>query len=45
MFSDLTKEAKARLCEEFNTNPGEENWEVFPLAVINREEDVEDGYN
>lgn len=42
MFDDLTEDAGARLCEEFNTSPAEENWDVFPLAVINREEDDED---
>lgn len=36
-FKDLTKEAQARLCQEFKTSPEEENWDVFPIAIIERE--------
>jgi hypothetical protein len=36
-FKDLTKEAQARLCQEFQTTPEDENWEVAPLAIIDRE--------
>jgi hypothetical protein len=36
-FKDLTEEAQARLCEEFQTFPEAENWDVFPIAVIERE--------
>jgi hypothetical protein len=36
-FKDLTEEAQARLCQEFGTSPEDENWDVFPIAVIERE--------
>jgi len=39
-FSDLTKEAQEKLCEEFNTTAEEENWDVFPLFCIERYEDI-----
>ena len=41
-FRDLTKEAQGELCEIFETLPEEENWDVFPLAFINREEGGEE---
>ena len=36
-FEDLKPEAQKRLLEEFQTTPEEENWDVFPIAVIERE--------
>lgn len=42
-FDDLTKEAKNRLLEEFETTPEDENWETIPLATIDREEEDEAG--
>ena len=36
-FGDLTPEAQANLLEEFKTKEEEENWDVFPIAVIDRE--------
>ena len=41
-FDDLTPEAKERLLEEFETTEDQENWEIVPLAVIERE--VKDPY-
>ena len=40
-YGDLTKEAQERLCEAFSTSEGEENWEVMPLSIIEREDDNE----
>jgi len=40
-YDDLTEEAQKRLCEAFSTSEGEENWEVMPLAIIEREDDNE----
>jgi len=39
-FSDLTEDAQKRLCEEFKTNPEDENWNMnfFPLVILTREE-------
>ncbi len=36
-FRDLTPEAQNRLLKEFETSAQEENWDVFPIAVIERE--------
>ena len=36
-FDDLTLEAQMKLLEAFQTTPEEENWDVFPIAVIERE--------
>jgi hypothetical protein len=36
-FDDLTVEARKNLLEEFGTTKKEENWDVFPITVINRE--------
>ena len=36
-FRDLTSEAQANLLEEFETKEEDENWDVFPIAVIDRE--------
>lgn len=40
MFKDLTPKAQAELCKIFKTAPDEENWDSFPIAVIEREEDT-----
>jgi len=37
MFDDLTEEAKVRLLEEFETTEENENWDIEPLAIIERE--------
>ena len=36
-FRDLTLGAQANLLEEFETKEEDENWDVFPIAVIDRE--------
>jgi len=36
-YRDLNVTAKERLLQEFETSEEEENWEVMPLAVIERE--------
>ncbi|MFA5394451.1 MAG: hypothetical protein WC346_00345 [Methanogenium sp.] len=38
-FRDLTEEAQKNLCEAFGTSSEEENWDVFPIVVIEREEE------
>ena len=38
-YRHLTKEAQKDLCEALNTTPDNENWEIVPLAIIEREED------
>lgn len=37
-FHDLTIESQARLMGEFNTNPDDENWDIVPLAILNRDD-------
>ena len=37
-FKDLKKEAQIRLMETFNTSAKDENWDIFPIAVIDRED-------
>jgi len=39
-YRDLTPEAQARLLTTFKTRVEDENWDVFPLAVIEREDDL-----
>ncbi len=41
-FNDLTKEAQEALLKEYETSVEEENWDIFPLAVIERCEENED---
>jgi len=41
-FGDLTPDAQKNLLGKFETTEKDENWNVFPLAVIERE--VEDPY-
>lgn len=36
-FRDLTPKAQSRLLKEFETTEEEENWDVFPIAEIERE--------
>ncbi len=42
-FRDLIPEAQNRLLKEFETTAEEENWDVFPIAEIERE--MEDDKN
>ena len=39
-FKDLTPDAQKDLLEKFETNERDENWDLIPLAVTERE--VED---
>ncbi|MFC1825895.1 hypothetical protein ACFLYZ_00700 [Thermodesulfobacteriota bacterium] len=41
-FKDLTAEAQKDLLEKFKTTEKDENWDVVPLTVIERE--VDDPY-
>ena len=43
-FNDLEPEAQANLLEEFETTEEDENWDIFPIAVIEREVGVDDLY-
>jgi hypothetical protein len=36
-FDDLTIEAQENLLEKFDTTKKEENWDIFPITVIDRE--------
>lgn len=36
-FKDLTAEAQENLLQEFKTSKKEENWDVFPITIIERE--------
>jgi hypothetical protein len=36
-FDDLTVEAQENLLEKFDTTEKEENWDVFPITIIDRE--------
>jgi len=38
-FRDLTEKAQNELCRIFNTTPEEENWDVFPIATLDREDE------
>jgi hypothetical protein len=38
-FKDLNPEAQERLLEEFQTTEEDENWEIIPIAIIEREID------
>jgi hypothetical protein len=40
---DLTAEALEALLEAFETSIEEENWEIFPIAIIERELDSPKG--
>ena len=39
-FGDLKPEAQKEFLEKLGTTPEDENWDVFPIAVFEREEDV-----
>ena len=36
-FRDLTLEAQSHLLKEFETSAEEENWDVYPIAVMEQE--------
>ncbi len=38
-FDDLNEDAKKRLIETFKTTQKDENWDIVPIAVIEREID------
>jgi hypothetical protein len=40
---DLTKEARIKLLKEFQTTEKDENWDIMPLAVIERERELDPG--
>jgi len=42
-FRDLTPKAQSHLLKEFETSAEEENWDVYPIAEIERE--VEEDQN
>lgn len=41
-FRDLTHEAQAKITEAFSTSEKEENWDVAPLTIIDRETEEEE---
>lgn len=41
-YEDLTGVAQHYLCDTFKTTPEEENWDTLPLAIIEREREIED---
>jgi hypothetical protein len=43
-FNDLEPEAQVNLLEAFETTEEDENWETFPITVIEREFEVDDMY-
>jgi hypothetical protein len=40
---DLTKEARIKLLKEFQTTESDENWDIIPLAIIEREIELDPG--
>jgi len=38
-FKDLNTEAQVHLLKEFDTAEGKENWDIAPLAILEREDD------
>ncbi|MFC1816090.1 hypothetical protein ACFL0M_09120 [Thermodesulfobacteriota bacterium] len=38
-FDDLKTEVQKELLDKWETTPQDENWDVFPIAVVVREED------
>lgn len=38
-FRDLKPEAQKNLCEIFKTTEQDENWDVFPLFTLEREDE------
>ena len=43
-FNDLEPEAQGHLLEVFETTEEDENWDIFPITVIEREVEVDDLY-
>ena len=41
LFSDLISKAQERLLSVFDTTHEEENWQVVPLSIIERENEPE----
>ncbi|MBC8177947.1 MAG: hypothetical protein ISR61_08465 [Desulfobacteraceae bacterium] len=39
-FRDLELEAQANLLELFETTEEDENWDIFPISVIERETEI-----
>ena len=37
---DLKPEAQKEFLEKLSTTPEDENWDMFPIAVFEKEEDV-----
>ena len=37
-YHDLTREAQEELCKNFETTAEDENWDIYPLTVLCREE-------
>jgi len=35
-FHDLREDCQKELCEIFKTTPEKENWDVFPITIIQR---------
>ena len=38
-FDDLKAEAQQELLDKLGTTPQDENWDMFPIAVIDRDTD------
>jgi hypothetical protein len=43
-FRDLIPEAQAHLLKEFQTTEEEANWDVFPIAEIEREMECQEDW-
>lgn len=41
-FSDLNEEAQERILGQLNTTAEKENWDLFPIVILELEETVED---
>jgi hypothetical protein len=39
-FDDLKPEAQKELLDKLGTTPEDENWDMFPIAILVREENV-----
>lgn len=44
-FEDLEGDAQEELCKALKTTKEEENWDVIPLTIIEREEKLNDPLN
>ena len=40
-FENLNKETQTNLCKAFNTTPEDENWDIIPLTIFEREPEDE----